>query len=297
MLKYREIEAKGILNQIQGEDEWFGLSYNINLYRGCEHQCIYCDTRSTCYQIENFDEEVDEEVLIKVNALSLLEDALPLKRRVGIVGFGSMNDPYTYAEKRFKMTSGALAIVAKYRFPVHIITKSDMVLKDLEVLKCINQVKARVSFTITTTDDNLAKVLEPGAPSPSRRLKAMKALSNCGIETGVVMMPILPFIEDTPENIKNIVKAAACHGANYIIPAFGMSIRDGQREHFYEKLDIHFPDLRQRYEATFGDRYHCSAQNHKKLADIFFKLCDSYGLDTSVSSYPPRPELKQLDLF
>jgi len=165
MLKYREIEAKGILNHVREVDEWFGLSYNINLYRGCEHQCIYCDTRSTCYQIENF----DEEVLIKVNALSLLEDALPRKRRVGIIGFGSMNDPYTYAEKRFKLTSGALAIVAKYRFPVHIITKSDMVLKDLEVLKRINQVKARVSFTITTTDDNLAKVLKPGAPSPSRR--------------------------------------------------------------------------------------------------------------------------------
>jgi len=239
MLKYREIEAKGILNHVRVVDEWFGLSYNINLYRGCEHQCIYCDTRSTCYQIENF----DEEVLIKVNALSLLEDALPRKRRVGMIGFGSMNDPYTYAEKRFKLTSGALAIVAKYRFPVHIITKSDMVLKDLEVLKCINQVKARVSFTITTTDDSLAKVLEPGAPSPSRRLKAMEELSDCGIETGVVMMPILPFIEDTPENIKSIVKAAACHGANYIIPAFGMSIREGQRAHYYEKLDVHFPGL------------------------------------------------------
>jgi len=293
MMQYREIQAKGILNHIQGEDEWFGLSYNINLYRGCEHQCIYCDTRSTCYQIENF----NEEVLIKINALSLLEDALPRKRRVGIIGFGSMNDPYTFAEKHYKLTAGALAIVAKYRFPVHIITKSDMVLKDLEVLKRINQVKARVSFTITTTDDSLAKVLEPGAPAPSCRLKAMEALSDCGIETGVVMMPILPFIEDTPENITNIVEASACHGADYIIPAFGMSIREGQREHFYEKLDVHFPGVRQRYEATYDDSYRCPAQNHKKLADTFYELCESYGLNTSVSSYPPRPELKQLDLF
>ena len=293
MMQYREIQAKGILNHIQGEDEWFGLSYNINLYRGCEHQCIYCDTRSTCYQIENF----NEEVLIKINALSLLEDALPRKRRVGIIGFGSMNDPYTFAEKRFKLTAGALAIVAKYRFPVHIITKSDMVLKDLEVLKRINQVKARVSFTITTTDDSLAKILEPGAPSPSRRLNAMEALSDCGIETGVVMMPILPFIEDTPENIKKIVMAAASHGADYIIPAFGMSIREGQREHFYEKLDVHFPGLRQRYEATYGDSYRCPAQNHKELAEIFFKLCELYGLDTHVSSYPPKPEHKQMNLF
>lgn len=292
-MRYREITSKGILNPVQGEDDWFGLSYNLNLYRGCEHQCIYCDTRSTCYRIENF----NEEVLIKINALPLLEQTLVRIRKVGFIGFGSMNDPYTYAEHHYQLTSQALAIVAKYRFPVHIITKSDMVLKDLAILKKINQVRARVSFTITTTDDALAKILEPGAPTPSRRLKAMQQLSNNGIETGVVMMPILPFIEDTLENIDGIVEATAAYGGQYIIPAFGMSIRDGQREYFYHKLDEHFLGLRERYEQTFGNRYHCPAQNHRRLANRFYEQCQRLGLQTRVSSYDGGSNCQQLKLF
>ncbi len=292
-MRYREVQVKGVLNHVQGEDDWFGLSYNMNLYRGCEHQCIYCDTRSDCYRIENF----NEEVLVKVNALSLLEDALPRKRKKGIIGFGSMNDPYTFAEKRYNLTGEALKIVAKHRFPVHIITKSDMVLKDLETLKVINQVKARVSFTVTTTDDDLAKILEPGAPSPSRRLAAMAKLAEAGIETGVVMMPVLPFIEDTPENVLGVVTAAAEYSAAYIIPSFGMTIRDGQREHYYGKLDQHFPGLRERYEQTLQNVYHCPARDHSHLADIFYKACKTQGLKTWVSPYPPKSELTQLPLF
>jgi len=292
-MQYREIQAKGILNSVRGDDDWFGLSYNMNLYRGCEHQCIYCDTRSDCYQIENF----ESEVLIKINALTLLEETLPRKRKVGMIGFGSMNDPYTPAEKQYHLTGEALKLVAKYRFPVHIITKSDMVMKDLETLVQINQIKARVSFTITTVDDDLARLIEPGAPSPSRRLAAMKALSDAGIEVGVVMMPILPFIEDAPENVMSVVEAAAAHHADYIIPAFGMTIRTGQREYFYAKLDEHFPGLRERYEQTFGDVYHCSALNSNKLADAFFDACETHGLNTKVSSYPPKSDLQQLSLF
>ncbi len=289
----REITVKSILNHVPGEDEWFGLKYNLNLYRGCEHQCIYCDTRSRCYQIENF----NEEVLIKANALALLEDALPRKRQIGLIGFGSMNDPYTPVEKRYRLTQGALAIVAKYRFPVHIITKSDLVLRDLDVLKEINQLKARVSFTLTTTDDRLAKKLEPGAPSPSRRLAAMQALSRQGIETGVVMMPILPFIQDTPENITRIVQAAAEHGAGYILPAFGMTLREGSRQHYYAKLDERFPGLRERYESVFGDCYHCPAQNSEGLAGLFYELCKAHNLATKVSAYPPQDPHEQLALF
>lgn len=148
-MRYQEITVKGIPNYVPGEDEWFELKYNLNLYRGCGHQCIYCDTRSKCYQIEDF----TEEGLIKINTLELLEDALPRKQRIGLIGFGSMNDPYTTAEKRYHLTRQALEIAAKYRFPVDIITKSDLVLRDLEVLKAINQVKARVSFTLTTMFD------------------------------------------------------------------------------------------------------------------------------------------------
>lgn len=292
-LRYREIDVKGILNTVRGKDDWFGLSYNLNLYRGCEHQCIYCDTRSACYQIENF----TEEVLIKINALDLLEDALPRKQRIGIIGFGSMNDPYTYAEEHYGLTRRALQIVEKYRFPVHLITKSDMVLKDLDILTRINRIKARVSFTITTTDDTLAEKLEPGAPSPTRRLFAMQKISDCGIETGVVMMPVLPFLEDSPENVLDIVDAAAEHGADYIIPAFGMTIRDGQREYFYQKLDQFFPGMRQRYQRAFGYSYHCSARGADHLVEIFYSRCKELGVATRVNPYPPEPDVEQLYLF
>ena len=292
-LRYKEIEVKGILNSVKSPDEWFGLSYNINLYRGCEHQCIYCDTRSACYQIERF----NEEVLIKTNALSLLEDALPRKRRIGMIGFGSMNDPYTYAEKDYNLTGKALEIVENYRFPVHIITKSDMVIKDLETLIKINRIKARVSFTVTTVDDALARKLEPGAPAPSRRLTALQELSEAGIETGVVMMPILPFIEDSPENILGIVEAAAQSGAHYIIPAFGVTCREGQREYFYQKLDKYFPGLREKYQHTFGDSYQCPARGYDDLARVFYDACKKLKIKTRVSSYPAETAAQQLRLF
>ena len=292
-LTYREVQVKGILNPVRGEDDWFGLSYNMNLYRGCEHQCIYCDTRSACYQIENF----DEEVLVKANALDLLEDALPRKRKLGVIGFGSMNDPYTYAEEVYGLTGKALAIVAKYRFPVHIITKSDLVLKDLATLQQINQVKARVSFTVTTTDETLAAKLEPGAPSPARRLAAMAKLAEAGIETGVVMMPILPFIEDTPENIRSIVTEAVRHQAAYIIPSFGVTVREGQREHFYRQLDVHFPGVREQYERAFGTNYFCPARNAKQLEALFRDLCAAHSLRTQLSPWPPKKEADQPSLF
>jgi DNA repair photolyase len=292
-LAYREVQAKGILNSVRGEDDWFGLTYNMNLYRGCEHQCIYCDTRSACYRIENF----DEEVLIKTNALKLLEDALPRKRKLGVIGFGSMNDPYTPAEDVYGLTGEALKIVAKYRFPVHIITKSDRVLKDLATLQRINQVKARVSFTVTTTDEALAAKIEPGAPPPARRLAAMAQLAEAGIETGLVMMPILPFIEDTPENIHSIVTAAVVHQADYIIPSFGVTVREGQREHFYRKLDENFPGMRQRYERAFGDSYFCPARNSQELEKLFRSLCAEHGLRTQLSPWPPKPQVEQPPLF
>lgn len=293
MLAYREVQVRGILNRVQGQDDWFGLSYNLNLYRGCEHQCIYCDTRSRCYQIDNF----NTEVLIKINAISLLETELCRKQKIGMIGFGSMNDPYTNAEAHYQLTGQALELIAKYWFPVHIITKSDMVLKDLETLLKINRVKARVSFSITTADDSLAKMIEPGAPAPTRRLNAMKTLAEYGIETGVVMMPVLPFIEDTEENVLNIVESAAAYQADYIIPSFGMTVRTGQREYYYAKLDDYFPGIRLVYEKQFGDRYHCPVRNVKKLSSVFYDACERYGIRTYVTGYPPPNPSKQLSLY
>jgi DNA repair photolyase len=157
-----------MLSHVKQPDTWFGLKYNMNLYRGCQHQCIYCDSRSECYQIENF-----SDILYKENAIELLENELARKRVKGTIGTGSMNDPYMPVEKKLKLTRRALELIARFRFPVHIITKSDLVLRDLDLLQRINEVYTAVSFTITTADDQLAKKLEPGASPPSARFRAM----------------------------------------------------------------------------------------------------------------------------
>jgi DNA repair photolyase len=287
----KEIYAKVMLSHIKQPETWFGLKYNMNLYRGCQHQCIYCDSRSTCYQIENF-----KDVLVKVNAIELLEGELSCKRVKGTIGFGSMNDAYMPIEAKRKLTRQALEVIARYGFPIHILTKSDLVIRDLDLLEEINRVYAAVSFTITTTDDGLAKKVEPGAPSVSRRLTAMRKLSDAGIMTGVTMMPILPFLEDDEENIINIVVQAKEAGASYIIPSFGMSLRSGSRDYYYEKLDQHFPGLRQKYEKRFGLQYQCPARNREALSNSFHRLCEELGISPRIQPYT-RELTPQLKLF
>ena len=285
-----EIQAKTLLSHSKQPDPWFGIKYGMNIYRGCEHQCIYCDSRSECYQIDNF-----KDVLVKVNALELLEKELPRKRTRGTIGTGSMSDPYTPAEKRYNLTGRALEIIARHGFPLHAITKSDLVVRDLEALRQINRALAVVSFTLTTVDDKLARKLEPGAPLPSARLRAMAALAAAGIHTGVTLMPVLPFIEDTAENILAIVRRAKEHGASYLIPGFGVTLRDRQRAYYYDQLDRLFPDLRPQYEKRFGERYSADARNAARLDQVFRAECDRLGLATCVPKYEPIAE--QLPLF
>ncbi len=288
----KEIQAKVLLSYVKQPDPWFGLRYNMNLYRGCEHRCVYCDSRSECYQIDNF----DREVLIKANALDLLRKELSRKRVKGTIGTGSMNDPYMPLEKEVNLTGRALEIIAQFRFPVHVVTKSDLVLRDLDTLIEINKVYAAVSFTVTTADDELGKKLEPGAPLVSARFRAMRVLAKHGIRTGVTLMPILPFIEDTEENITAIVEQACEHGATYFIPWFGMSLRDRQRAYYYAQLDRLFPGLRQRYERTYGDRYDCPAPNADRLAKLFYELCERHSIATRITPYQPETAT-QLSLF
>lgn len=289
---YIEIEAKGLLSHGKKPDPFFGIKYNMNLYRGCEHQCIYCDSRSECYGIENF-----TDVLVKINAIDLLQKELASKRVKGTVGTGSMNDPYTPAEKVYNLTGRALEVIAEHRFPVHIITKSDLVLKDRQTLLEIQRVYAAVSFTITTCDDDLAAKLEPGAPPPSARFKAMAALAAAGIYTGVTMMPILPFISDAESNITGIVKEAHHAGAKYILPWFAVTLRDRQRSYYYAKLDQFFPGLRQRYQSLFREKYECMANNAHRLSEIFFDHCAAYGIKTKINQYTPEEKAEQLSLF
>jgi DNA repair photolyase len=287
----KEITAKVLLNPVKQPDDWFGLKYNMNLYRGCQHQCIYCDSRSECYQIENF-----SDVLVKVNAIDLLKDELSRKRVKGTIGTGAMNDPYMPLEAKRNLTGLALQVIADHHFPVHIITKSDLVLKDLDALRVINKVFAAVSFTITTADDELAKKLEPGAPSVSDRLAAMITLADNGILTGVTLMPVLPFIEDNIENIRQIVTRAHEAGASYIIPSFGMSLRDRQRDYYYAKLDTLFPGLRGAYEKRFGNQYRVPANNETELEKVFLELCDRYQITTRIPQFAAKRG-RQIPLF
>ncbi len=280
----KEITAKVLLSSVKQPDTWFGLKYNMNLYIGCQHQCIYCDSRSECYRIEDF----NNEVLVKANALELLRQELAHKRIKGTIGTGSMNDPYMSLEKQLNVTGRALQIIAEYRFPVHIITKGDLVVRDVDILSDINRVYAAVSFTITTADDDLAKKLEPGAPSPTARFQAMQALAARGILTGITMMPILPYLEDNEANITAIISRAHDAGASYILPGFGMTLRDRQRDYYYHKLDKLFPGLSHEYERRFGTQYDCVANQSRQLQQLFRRLCERYGIATRLKPYQPE---------
>ncbi len=291
-MKIREIQAKVLLSRVREPDTWFGLLYSMNLYRGCAHQCIYCDTRSACYEIEDF----DHEVLVKANALELLEKELRTKRVKGSVGLGSMNDPYQPVEAERRLTRAALELLARYGFPVHVLTKSDLVLRDIDILRRIRRAGAVVSITITTADDTLAAKVEPFAPPPSARFKALHTLASEGIETRIALMPVLPFIEDAEEDVRAIVEEAANCGVKAIVAAFGTTMRDRGRDHFYQELDRHFPDLRARYETTYGDRYVCPSPNKERLERLFHELCSAYAIAMSIApSAARRPA--QLTLF
>jgi DNA repair photolyase len=285
------VEVKSILSRVREADPWFGISYNMNLYRGCQHGCIYCDTRSECYGIGDI-----SHIKVKSNALRLLSSELRSKRHKATVGTGSMNDPYMPLEKETGLTRGALEIIAGRHFPVHVITKGELVFRDKDILQDISQTYAAVSFSLTTGNDSLARKLEPGASPPSLRLKAMEKLSEAGIYTGITMMPALPFITDTLLNMEDMLRRASDSGARYVIPMFGMTLRAGNREYYYEMLDRHFPFTKERYIHTYGDRYVCDSPEKRRLEEAFRKLTQKLGLADSMEFYSP-PKESQLSLF
>lgn len=288
----KEIQARQILNPVKQPDTWFGLKYNMNLYRGCQHRCIYCDSRSQCYGIDRF----DQDVLVKTNAIDLLKDELSRKRKKGTIGTGSMNDPYMPLEKHEKLTQRALKAIAQFRFPVHVLTKSDLVLRDVDLLQQISQVYTAVSFTITTADDKLGQQVEPGAPKPSARLKAIEQLAARGIYTGVLMMPLLPYLQDSEANIRELVKQAAGSGAQYILASFGVTLRDRQRVYFYQELDKRFPGVSQQYQRSFGGDYFAPVREYEQLKAVFKMACAEVGMARQIRPFS-RPEAKQLSLF
>lgn len=271
------LPAKRILSPRQ-KNGWLGSDYTINLYRGCSHGCIYCDSRSSCYGIQAFDQ-----VHAKQNALALLENDLRRTRRSGVVLTGSMSDPYNPFEPRAKLTHGALGLLARYGFGAAVITKSDLVLNDLGLLMRLAEGPgAAVFFTITSLDEAICLALEPHAPPAARRLAALRELALAGITCGVLLTPILPFLEDSAENVAAILHAAADAGARIAYAGgpgnFGVTQRAGQREYFYPRLEAAFPSMAARYKAAFGSRYFCPSPAVRQLEDVFEAVCRQRGL-------------------
>lgn len=252
----------------------------MNLYRGCTHGCIYCDSRSLKY---NMDHEF-EDIEVKENALELLKREL-IKRPPAMIETGAMTDPYVPLEKRLKYVRKSLELIYRYGFGFTCITKSDLVLRDLDLLEKINdKTKAVVQVTITTADDDLCRILEPNVCPTSRRVEVLEALDGAGIPTIVWLCPILPYINDTEDNIRSIldccidtnVKGIWCHG-------MGLTLREGNREYFYQKLDEHFPGMKERYVRQFGDDYAIPSPDNARLMSIFKRRTFENGIMNNFS--------------
>lgn len=265
------INANKIVQSVSDGKGWFGANYNMNIYRGCNHGCIYCDSRSSCYQIHEFDK-----IKAKKDAPIKIEMELSTKRKKGLISLGGMNDPYNPFEKKLNYTRSGLISMNKYGFGAYVITKSTLVLRDIDLFKEIKQHSiCNIAVTITTASDRLQARIERNVSSSSERFGALKQLSDNGIFCGILMMPILPFVNDTEENIKGIILKAKDANVDYIYPSFGVTLRDNQREHFFGKVG---EKLTKQYIDTYGDAYICTSPKSKELKKYFIKLCEENGI-------------------
>lgn len=244
---------------------------SMNIYRGCSHGCIYCDSRSKCYQMDHDFEDIE----VKENAIELLEKKLQSKRNKAIIGTGSMSDPYMHIEKSLKLTKKALEVIEKYGFGVTVLTKSSLILRDLDLYKRINKkAKTIIQMTLTTYDEELCKILEPNVSTTYERFETLKTFRDNNIETVVWLDPFLPFINDTFENIKGLmeycveakVKGIVCFG-------IGLTLREGNREYFYQNLDKYFPGLKEKYINEYGLSYEIRSKNNDYLMSYIKTVC------------------------
>ena len=284
------VTAKSILSASNG----------MNLYRGCTHGCIYCDSRSLCYHMNHAFEDIE----VKENALELLEDSLKRKRKKCMIGTGAMTDPYIPVEKEIQYVRKSLLLAEKYGFGFTLITKSAQVLRDLDILKRINEkTKCVVQMTLTTYDETLCRKLEPNVSTTRERFEALKILQKEGIPTVVWLCPILPFINDTEENLLGILNYCAEAKVYGIINfGMGMTLREGNREYFYRQLDRLFLGLKEKYIRYYGNQYVLSSPNEKRLIEIFNRICDKYNMvhdNNQIFEYLRTYEEKeeQLSLF
>lgn len=291
------IKAKSILQRANHSEEWFGIDYNMNLYKGCCHKCIYCDSRSNCYQVEDFDR-----VRAKENEINILNQELKNKRKKGVIGIGAMSDTYNPFEEKYKITRKALELIDYYGFGVSIETKSNLIIRDIDLFKKIDS-KSNVilKFTVTTADDKLSKIIEAGVCESFKRFKAMKELASAGLFAGTLLTPIIPFITDSEENIKNVIKLSYENGAKFVFSMGGVTLRENQREYFFEELDKKFPGLKEKYIENFGNNYMCYPQN-KNLKNIFIQECEKYGLlykmKDIINAYKKEKKVnKQITIF
>ncbi|MBQ3515549.1 MAG: radical SAM protein [Lachnospiraceae bacterium] len=264
------VQAKGLLSKDNG----------INIYRGCSHGCIYCDSRSKCYGFTHKFEDIE----VKENAPELLEQALKSKRKRCMIGTGAMCDPYLHAEETLGLTRKCLALIDKYEYGVSILTKSSRILRDMDLLESIHKkAKAVVQMTLTTYDEELCKIIEPNVSTTKERFETLMQFKKVGIPTMVWLSPILPFINDTEDNIRGILEY--CREAEVkgiIFFGMGVTLREGDREYFYHALDRHFPGMKQKYISTYGNAYNLPSPNEKKLMQLVRNECKEAGIMCTV---------------
>ena len=258
------VDAKGILTGNSGY-------YGMNVYRGCTHGCIYCDSRSSCYQFTHLFEDVE----VKQNAPELLEKELKSKRRKCMIGTGSMSDPYMHCEEKLLLTRKCLEIILKYGFGAAVLTKSDRILRDIDLLDEVNRsAKCVVQMTLTTYDDNLCRIVEPNVCNTKRRIQVLEEMRERGIPTVVWLTPILPFLNDTEENIAAILEECVRVGVKGIVCYnMGLTLRDGDREYYYAALDKHFPGMKEKYRKRYGNAYELPSPNAGNLMKLLYGIC------------------------
>lgn len=274
----------------------------MNIYRGCTHGCIYCDSRSTCYQMRHPFEDIE----VKQNAPALLEDALRRRRRRCMISTGAMSDPYIPLERELCLTRRCLEVIHRYGFGAAVQTKSDLILRDAELLAAINKrSKCVVQMTLTTYDEALCRLVEPAVCTTHRRWEVLKEMQRLGIPTVVWFCPVLPFMNDTEENLRGILDYCFDAGVKGIVSfGIGLTLREGDREYFFAALDRHFPGMKQRYVQTFGNQYECTSDRNAALMAIFDRECERRGIlhypndvFRYLHEFPQRDVSQQLSMF